>query len=389
MMWAVDDANTDVLSLGYAYFETPEPWDEEEPGTYVETDVEFEHNRAISWNHGLGETVTALLSRGFELTGLVEHRSVPWDALPGRMVQDGDLDEWRLAEHADRLPLSYTLQARKPLGPRCRRAGQAVEEAGGVDDDPLDRPRASSRPSPSCAWTARTTRRPSTAVTLALATTSDPMALAARCSTCTRVPTLVSPAARAAGGRRRWPPRTTRRAGAWPARGGRPTRGPAPCPRRRRRARPVRELLTRRPPAHRTAGADRPTGRRGPEPGTDAPPAGLPWETPRERSRRNPWDEHAERARSLPPLPTAAVGSRRPGRPWARPGGASSRPRPPSRGASSGGRSTTPPTTTASTARGAGSRTSSSSSATARQPGWAPTRPTRPSAPSWRPVSRR
>ena len=114
MMWAIDDRRTDVLSLGYAYFQTPEPWDEEEPGTYVETDVEFVHTRAISWNHGLGETVTALLSRGFELTGLVEHRSVPWDALPGRMVRDAEFDEWRLVEHPERLPLTYTLQARKP-----------------------------------------------------------------------------------------------------------------------------------------------------------------------------------------------------------------------------------------------------------------------------------
>ena len=114
MMWAVDDGRTDVLSLGYAYFETPEPWDDEEPGTYVATDTEFVNNRAISWNHGLGETVTALLVRGFEVTGLAEHRSVPWDALPGRMVRDADIDEWRLAEHPERLPLTYTLQARKP-----------------------------------------------------------------------------------------------------------------------------------------------------------------------------------------------------------------------------------------------------------------------------------
>ena len=114
MMWAVDDGRTDVLSLGYSYFETPEPWDDEEPGTYVATDTEFVNNRAISWNHGLGETVTALLTRGFEITGLVEHRSVPWDALPGRMTVDGDLGEWSLTEHGDRLPLSYTLQARKP-----------------------------------------------------------------------------------------------------------------------------------------------------------------------------------------------------------------------------------------------------------------------------------
>ena len=115
MMWAVDEARTDAVTIGYSYFETPEPLDDEEPGTYVETDVEFVHNRAMSWNHGLGETVTALLTRGFELTGLVEHRSVPWDALPGRMVRDAPFDEWRLLEHDERLPLTYTLTARKPV----------------------------------------------------------------------------------------------------------------------------------------------------------------------------------------------------------------------------------------------------------------------------------
>ncbi|WP_392544568.1 class I SAM-dependent methyltransferase [Oryzobacter telluris] len=114
MMWAVDDARTDVLTLGYAYFEEAEPWDDEEPGTYVDTEVEFANNRAISWNHGLGETVTALLARGLEVTGLVEHRSIPWDALPGRMVREPELGEWSLTEHAERLPLSFTLQARKP-----------------------------------------------------------------------------------------------------------------------------------------------------------------------------------------------------------------------------------------------------------------------------------
>ena len=69
--------------------------------------------RALSWNHGIGETVTALLDRGFEVTGLTEHRSVPWDALPGRMVVD-ETGEWRMREHPERLPLSYTLRARKP-----------------------------------------------------------------------------------------------------------------------------------------------------------------------------------------------------------------------------------------------------------------------------------
>ena len=79
MMWAVDEALTDALTLGYPYFETPEPIDDEEPGTYVDTDVEFANNRAMSWNHGLGETVTALLARGLEIR--------PWSstaASPGR-----------------------------------------------------------------------------------------------------------------------------------------------------------------------------------------------------------------------------------------------------------------------------------------------------------------
>ena len=116
MMWAVDETRTDGLTLGYSYFEEDEPFDLEEEGTYVESDHQFVNTRQLSWNHGLGETVTALLTRGLEVTGFVEHRSVPWDALPGRMVRDGELDEWRLADEADRLPLTYTLQARKPGG---------------------------------------------------------------------------------------------------------------------------------------------------------------------------------------------------------------------------------------------------------------------------------
>ena len=59
-----------------------------------------------------GQIITAILDAGLRLTMFVEHDSVPWEALPGRMHQDGG--EWRLVEHADRVPLSYTLQAVKP-----------------------------------------------------------------------------------------------------------------------------------------------------------------------------------------------------------------------------------------------------------------------------------
>jgi 2-polyprenyl-3-methyl-5-hydroxy-6-metoxy-1,4-benzoquinol methylase len=113
MLWALDDVRHDgVLSVGYPYFETAEPLVWTGGGTYVETEAAFVHNVTHEWNHGLGEIVTALLDAGLDLTGLVEHDSVPWEALPGLMTRDG-AGEWRLTERPERLAASYTLQARR------------------------------------------------------------------------------------------------------------------------------------------------------------------------------------------------------------------------------------------------------------------------------------
>ncbi|TQM31590.1 methyltransferase family protein [Nocardia bhagyanarayanae] len=112
MLGAIDESVTDGLTLGYPYFETPEPMVFSDDSTYVETDGRLGQTTIHEWNHGLGEVVSALLANGLTLTGLTEHRSVPWNALPGRMTRD-EHDEWRLIEHPERVPLSYTLQARK------------------------------------------------------------------------------------------------------------------------------------------------------------------------------------------------------------------------------------------------------------------------------------
>jgi len=115
MLWALDDARPDgLLAVEYPYFEREEPLVFDDGGTYVETNVVFTHNRTHEWNHGLGEIVTALMSAGMDLTGLVEHDSVPWEALPGQMERIGG-GEWRLADRPWRLPHTYTLQAvRRP-----------------------------------------------------------------------------------------------------------------------------------------------------------------------------------------------------------------------------------------------------------------------------------
>jgi SAM-dependent methyltransferase len=111
MLWSLADPREDgLLVVEYPYFERQEPTVFDEGGTYVATDVEFEHNVTHEWNHGLGEVVTALLAEGFELTMLEEHDSVPWEALPGQMQQLPDT-EWRLADRSWRLAHSYTLQA--------------------------------------------------------------------------------------------------------------------------------------------------------------------------------------------------------------------------------------------------------------------------------------
>ncbi|HET8600040.1 MAG TPA: class I SAM-dependent methyltransferase [Segeticoccus sp.] len=124
MLWALDETDpSGKLVVGYPYFETAEPLVWDDGSTYVETDHEFASTVTHEWNHGLGEIVTALLEEGLRLTMLVEHDTVPWEALPGQMelvdapAGPGTSDtvrEWRLRERPERLAASYTLQAVKP-----------------------------------------------------------------------------------------------------------------------------------------------------------------------------------------------------------------------------------------------------------------------------------
>ena len=113
VLWALEyERGDDLLVLDLPYFEQKEPQVFVEGGTYVATDAEFTHNTTHEWNHGLGEIVTALLAAGMTITGLVEHTSVPWEALEGLMTPQGD-GEWQLTDRPERLPHTYTLQAVK------------------------------------------------------------------------------------------------------------------------------------------------------------------------------------------------------------------------------------------------------------------------------------
>ena len=114
VLWSLADMGDDGrLIIEFPYFERDEPmvWDEQ--GTYVETDIEFEHTVTKEWNHGLGEIVTALLEQGLGSTRWSSTTASPWDPFPDHFesLPNG---EFRLRDRPWRLPHTYTISATKP-----------------------------------------------------------------------------------------------------------------------------------------------------------------------------------------------------------------------------------------------------------------------------------
>jgi SAM-dependent methyltransferase len=115
MMWSIDENSLDAWIVRYPYFETAEPLVFDEGGTYVATDATFVNTVSHSWSHGIGEIISALLAEGLRITMFEEHRTVPWQAFPGRMEVD-EAGEWRLTAGSELMPLTYTLQAVREPG---------------------------------------------------------------------------------------------------------------------------------------------------------------------------------------------------------------------------------------------------------------------------------
>jgi hypothetical protein len=137
MLWTLDDErDDDLLVVRYPYFEREQPLTFEDAGTYVETDAVFRHNVSYEWNHGLGESVTALLEAGMDITALTEHDSLPWEALPAKMDKAAD-GEWRLARlhptqnHAEWASRHQDAGRVRPQGGPRRRDGDNLEHGHG------------------------------------------------------------------------------------------------------------------------------------------------------------------------------------------------------------------------------------------------------------------
>lgn len=112
VLWATESLEPGRLELKYPYFERAAPTRFEEAQTYTDGD-DLAEPVSYEWNHGLGEIVQAVLDAGLVLTRLEELDEVDWQAYPW-FVRDPTGLRWVMPDGRERLPLEYTLEARRP-----------------------------------------------------------------------------------------------------------------------------------------------------------------------------------------------------------------------------------------------------------------------------------
>ena len=83
-------------------------------GSYADPEARVEAKVEHGWNHGLGEVVSALTTRGLHLEFLHEQSFLDWPA-PFLVRCDDGKYRWP-EDQAGRLPLMYSLKVSKPSG---------------------------------------------------------------------------------------------------------------------------------------------------------------------------------------------------------------------------------------------------------------------------------
>ncbi len=104
--WVFGD---DELTVENDYFAHRSDYDE--PGTYTDPDARTVHNRTEEWQHPLGEVINALIAAGLTLELLGEHDHQAYRQWP---FMEKDAGVYRMPAGTPRLPLMYSLRARKP-----------------------------------------------------------------------------------------------------------------------------------------------------------------------------------------------------------------------------------------------------------------------------------
>ncbi|MCC5887005.1 MAG: class I SAM-dependent methyltransferase [Gammaproteobacteria bacterium] len=108
-----DDRDDQELVVTFPYFETEAPQSWQSSASYTGDPDPLAAPETLEWSHGLAETVQAVLDAGLVLTRLAEHQTLDWRFFPWMEEVHPGSDRWVLPAGRERLPLMYTLEARK------------------------------------------------------------------------------------------------------------------------------------------------------------------------------------------------------------------------------------------------------------------------------------
>jgi SAM-dependent methyltransferase len=107
----VFDDETSGLKVRYSYFHAPEPYEWVAEGSYADPKATVRNQTTYQWNHSLGDIVNALIGAGLRVLFLHEFPVCCYQALP--QMERGEDGWWRLPDGDERLPLTFSLMARK------------------------------------------------------------------------------------------------------------------------------------------------------------------------------------------------------------------------------------------------------------------------------------
>jgi SAM-dependent methyltransferase len=102
------------LRLTYPYWEHGEPLTFAVKGSYADPDADVGDLTEHSWDHGLGEIVTALIDAGLRIDKLIEYPFLEWK-VDFLVEEEPGNDRWVLPSGTSgELPLMFSLLASKP-----------------------------------------------------------------------------------------------------------------------------------------------------------------------------------------------------------------------------------------------------------------------------------
>ena len=101
------------LIATYDYFQGAAPLVFRDEATYADASAQIVNREAHEWNHAIGSILNALIDAGLVLEWLHEHDRLAWRLY--KCLEEGPDRMFRLPAGRPKLPLAFSLKARKPL----------------------------------------------------------------------------------------------------------------------------------------------------------------------------------------------------------------------------------------------------------------------------------